>query len=65
MKFSILNTEKDYNLALSRVEMIFDSKERDPTFEEAEMLMMLIDNYEEDNHQTDSPDSVEAVKCRM
>jgi len=26
---------------------------------------MLIDNYEEDNHQTDSPDPVEAVKCRM
>ncbi len=55
MKIKLLRTEKDYNQALSRLGEIFhapvDSKEGD----EAEILTILIEKYENKHFPIDAP----------
>ncbi len=65
MDIKILKTEDDYNQALKRLDEIFhapiDSKEGD----EAELLSILIEKYEDDNYPIEAPDPIEAIKFRM
>jgi len=46
MNWGIIKSEKEYLKALERLEEIFDSKKSDPEFDEAELLVMLIEKYE-------------------
>lgn len=46
MKPKSLKTEKDYQQALERLELIFDAKKGAPEGEELKMLGILIDTYE-------------------
>lgn len=65
MNIKAIKTEKDYNLALKRLEKIFhapaDSKEGD----EAEILTILIEKYEDEHYPIETPDPIEAIKFRM
>lgn len=65
MDIKVLKTDADYNRALRRMEEIFhasaDSKEGD----EAEILSVLIEKYEDEHFPMDLPDPVEAIKFRM
>ena len=65
MDIKAIKTEDDYNQALKRLEEIFhapiDSKEGD----EAEVLSILIEKYEEENYSMDAPDPIEAKLFRM
>jgi HTH-type transcriptional regulator/antitoxin HigA len=65
MNVKLIKTEKDYTLALVRLEEIFqapsDSKEGD----EAELLSILIEKYEDEHYKIDAPDPVEAILFRM
>ena len=65
MDIKAIKTEKDYNQALSRLDQIFhapvDSKEGD----EAEVLSILIEKYEDEHYPIDAPDPIEAIKFRM
>ncbi len=65
MKAKILKTEEEYELALSRLEEIFDAVENTAEGDEAELLMLLIENYEEQNYPIAPPDPIEAIKFRM
>jgi HTH-type transcriptional regulator/antitoxin HigA len=65
MILKILKTEEDYNNALKRFEEIFDSDIDTPEGDEAEILSLLIETYEEQHHFIDSPDPIEAIKFRM
>ena len=58
-------TEKDYNLALKRLEEIFDAKKGTKHGDELELLSLLIDNYEKEKHAIELPDPIEAIKFRM
>lgn len=44
--WTIITSEEEYERALERLELIFDSTAADPAFKEAELLAMLIENYE-------------------
>ena len=46
MNWTIIKNEKDYLKAMKRLEDIFDSKKGEPTFDEAELLVILIGKYE-------------------
>ena len=46
MEIRPIKTEKDYNKALERIEQIFDAPVNSKEGDEAEILSMLIDNYE-------------------
>ena len=65
MDIKPIKTEEDYNQALKRLEVIFhapiDSKEGD----EAEVLSILIEKYEDQNYPIEAPDPIEAILFRM
>ena len=65
MNMGIIKTEEDYNKALERMNEIFHAPENSPEGNEAELLMLLIEKYEEDNHPIEAPDPIEAIKFRM
>jgi len=60
-----IKSKKDYQLALDRLEIIFDAKAGSSQGDELEILSMLIDNYEQAQHPVDFPDPIEAIKFRM
>jgi HTH-type transcriptional regulator/antitoxin HigA len=60
-----IKNKKDYQAALNRLEVIFDSKPGTAQGDELEVLGILIDNYEKLNYPVDFPDPIEAIKFRM
>lgn len=65
MNLKPIKTEGDYENALARLEVIFDASPNTKEGDEAEILSLLIDNYENINHPIDAPDPIEAIKIRM
>ena len=65
MEIKPIKTEKDYDNALERLELIFDATPNSKEGDEAEILSLLIDNYENKNYPIESPDPIEAIKIRM
>jgi HTH-type transcriptional regulator/antitoxin HigA len=65
MKLKIIKTEEDYTQALKRLELIFDSPVNSPDGDEADILGLLIEKYEEEHYPIESPDPIEAIKFRM
>jgi HTH-type transcriptional regulator/antitoxin HigA len=65
MNIKPIRTKKDYEEALSRLEIIFDSKKGTDKGDELEILGMLIENYENEKFPIGFPDPVEAIKFRM
>lgn len=65
MEIKPIKTEKDYNQALERLEVIFDAKSGSTEGDELEVLGILIDQYENENFPIGLPDPIEAIKFRM
>jgi len=65
MNIKPIRTKKDYEQALDRLEVIFDSKKGTDKGDELEILGMLIENYENEKFPIGFPDPVEAIKFRM
>ncbi len=60
-----IKTEKDYNEALQRLEVIFDAKKNSAAGDELEVLGILVEKYENEHFPIGLPDPVEAIKFRM
>tara|TARA_R110002124_G_scaffold272652_1_gene441849 strand:- start:156 stop:524 length:369 start_codon:yes stop_codon:yes gene_type:complete len=65
MEIKPIKTEKDYDKALERLELIFDATPNSKEGDEAEILSLLIDNYENKHYPIGPPDPIEAIKIRM
>lgn len=65
MELKPVKTEKDYRNALARLEVIFDAKIDTKEGDEAEILSLLIENYENEHYPIEAPDPIEAIKIRM
>jgi len=65
MNIKLIKTEADYQKALKRLEEIFDAKTGTPESDEADILGLLIDEYEKKHYHIDVPDPIEAIKIRM
>ena len=65
MNIKPIKTEKGYEAALERLEVIFEAKKGTPKGDELELLGILIDSYENENFPIGFPDPVEAIKFRM
>ncbi len=66
MNWTLLKTEAEYKQALNRLDEIFDTKPGDENFKEAELLVMLIENYECNNEpRFPDPDPIEVIKFKM
>jgi len=61
----LLKTEKDYEKALAKLELIFDAKPNSKEGEQAEILVLLIEEYEKEHYPISSPDPIEAIRIRM
>ena len=61
----ILRSEEGYDQALRRIDVIFDAAPETPDGDEAELLMVLIKDYESKQHPVLSPDPIEAIKLTL
>ena len=65
MNIKVIKNEGDYQTALKRLEVIFDAPIDSPEGDEAEILSILIEKYEDEHYPIDPPDPIEAIKFRM
>jgi len=65
MNIKPIRTKKDYQVALARLESIFDAKPGSKEGDELEVLGILIEKYEDDHFPIALPDPIEAIKFRM
>jgi len=65
VQVKLIKTEKDYKEALDRLYELFDAKPGTPEGDEAEILAMLIKEYDKTHFPVETPDPVEAIKFMM
>lgn len=65
MEIRPIKTEHDYDLALERVNILFDAKPNTEEGDELDILVTLIEKYEKINYPIPDPDPIEAIKFMM
>lgn len=60
-----MKTEEDYKNALAQLDLVFDAPENTVAGDRAELLMLLIEDYERKHYPVSPPDPIEAIKFRM
>ena len=65
MKVEVIKTKKQYQTSLERFEEIFLAKSNTEEGKEAQLLALVIKDYEDKHFVIESPDPVEAIKYRM
>jgi len=65
MKIKPIKSEREYELALKRLDKIFDAEPETKEGDELELLALVIEDYEDKNYPIDPPDPIEAIKFRM
>jgi HTH-type transcriptional regulator/antitoxin HigA len=65
MKPKLIKTDADYRAALNRIDGIFGAKPGSPEGDELELLVTLVELYEEKAFPIDLPSPVDAIKFRM
>lgn len=65
MNIKPIKTETEYDEALTRLNVIFDASPDTEEGNEAEILSLLIEDYEERHYPIEAPDPIEAIRVRM
>ncbi len=65
MELKFIKNEQHYDDALARLKEIFHAQIDTPEGDEAEVLPILIEKYEDENYPIGMPDPIEAIKFRM
>lgn len=65
MNIKLIKTDSDYQQALIRLDVIFDAAIGTPESDEADILGLMIDDYEKKHYPIEAPDPIEAIKIRM
>jgi HTH-type transcriptional regulator/antitoxin HigA len=65
MTYKIIKTDEDYRTALSRIDELMDAEPNSSEGDELELLVTLIELYEDKKFPIEIPDVVEAIKFRM
>ncbi|MET0636542.1 MAG: helix-turn-helix domain-containing protein [Chitinophagaceae bacterium] len=65
MPLKILKTKKDYQQSIERFEVIFQAKSGTPESDEADILALLIKDYENKHFIIEAPSPIDAIKYRM
>lgn len=60
-----IKTETDYKEALKRLEILFDAASGTLESDEADIIALLVDEYEKKHYPIQAPDPIEAIKIRM
>lgn len=65
MNWKILKNEADYNKASIRLMEIFHAEPNTPEGDELELLLVLVKDFDEKNHQLPELDALEVIKYKM
>ncbi len=65
MIVSPIKSHNDYQQALLRIDELFDAPVGSPESDEADVLALLIDDYEKKHYHIDAPDPITAIRIRM
>jgi HTH-type transcriptional regulator/antitoxin HigA len=65
MNVKPIKTKKEYLAALKALDEIFDSPSNSKDGDKAELLAILIEDYENKHYAIEPPDPIEAIKIRM
>ncbi len=65
MEIKPIRTEEDYRKTLKRAGEIWDAQPGTTEADELEVLLPLIEDYEETHYPIEPPDPIEAIKIRM
>ena len=65
MDIKLIKTEEDYQMALDKLDEIFDASEGTPESDQADILALVIEYYENVHYPIEAPDPIEAIKIRM
>lgn len=65
MSIRPIKTKKDYQMAMNRLDGIFDARPGTVEGDELEVLSILIEKYENEHFPVAMPDPIEAIKFRM
>lgn len=65
MEIKPFKTAEDYRKALNRAREIWDAQPETPEADELEILLPLIEAYEDVHYHIAPPDPIEAIKIRM
>lgn len=65
MEIKVIKSKKDLDQALTRLGEIFHAEENTTEGDEAEILSILIEKFEDEHSPIGLPDPIEAIKFRM
>jgi HTH-type transcriptional regulator/antitoxin HigA len=65
MKTKLVKNEADYMATLARIEEIFNAKLGSPEGDELDLLVTLVELYEENAYRINLPDPITAIRFRM
>ncbi|XOV92187.1 MAG: type II toxin-antitoxin system HigA family antitoxin [Bacteroidota bacterium] len=60
-----IRSEAEYRLALNELEKLFEAPKGTDEFDRAEVLEILIEDYENKHYPIEDPDPIEAIKYSM
>ncbi len=65
MNLKPIKTEADYKIALRQLDELFDAKIGSKESDLADILALMVDEYERKHYAISTPDPIEAIKIRM
>ena len=65
MKWKVLKTEDDYDKASTRLMEIFHAKENTAEFDELDLLIVLVKDYDDKYYRLPELDALDVIKYKM
>ena len=65
MNIKPIKTEQDYRQAMADIDKLWGAKVGTPKGDHLDILLVLVDDYENKHYQIDAPDPVDAILFRM
>ncbi|AFH48043.1 Putative transcriptional regulator [Ignavibacterium album JCM 16511] len=65
MKIRVIKNKKDYEVALKTIDELWNSKPNTEEGDLLELLLTLVEVYEQKHYKISPPDPIEAIKFRM
>jgi HTH-type transcriptional regulator/antitoxin HigA len=63
--WKVLKSEDEYDVALERTIEIFHAENGTPEFDELELLLLLVKDYEDRHYPIPDPDPIEIIKLKL
>lgn len=65
MKLKPIKNDRELNRALKRIDELWGAKSGTPKGDELDVLMLLVEKYEDENYAIPASDPIEAIKFLM